>query len=61
MELKYEKGCDGIHMAGNEMLNKCNCYYGFALEQGGRCTHPNDVAVIVWPGESESRELRTCF
>ena len=30
-------------------------YIGFALEQGGRCTHQNDVAVIVWPGESESQ------
>ena len=39
MEFKYENGCDGIYMTENEYGIKCNCYYGFALEQGGRCTH----------------------
>ena len=38
-KFKYENGCDGTHMTENEYGNKCNCYYGFALEQGGRCTH----------------------
>ena len=36
---KYEKGCDGFYMTENKYVNKGNCYYGFALEQGGRCTH----------------------
>ena len=38
-----------------DYANKYVCFIDLCLEQGGRFTHQNNVAPIIWPSESESQ------
>ena len=40
---------------GKDYTNKYVCFIDLRLEQGGRFTHQNNVAPIVWPSESKSQ------